>query len=55
MYRLVMRNHDFVALKNLIFGGKMGVAATVASNGLRPQDPTKKLELLGQPLSRKIV
>ena len=45
--------------KILIFGGKMGVAATVAPKGLRPQDPTKKLaqwvDILGQPLSRKHV
>ena len=37
----------------------MGVAATLAPKGLRPQDPTKKLahrvELLGQPLSQKNV
>ena len=37
----------------------MGVAATVAPKGLRPQDPTKKLaqwvDILGQPLSRKHV
>ena len=35
----------------------MGVAATLAPKGLRPQDPTKKLtlreELLGQLLSQK--
>ena len=40
-----------------MFGGKMGVAATVAPRGLGPQDPTKKLahwvDLLGRPLSRK--
>ena len=37
----------------------MGVAATVASKDLEPQDSTKKLaqwvDLLGQPLSRKPV
>ena len=37
----------------------MGVAATVATKGLGPQDPTKKLahcvDFLGQPLSRKLV
>ena len=45
--------------KHLIFGGKMGVAATVAPKGLGPQVPTKELadwvDLLGQPLSRKLV
>ena len=42
--------------RNQIFGGKMGVAATVAPMDLGPQDPSKKLaqwvERLGQPLSR---
>ena len=37
----------------------MGVAATVASKGLGPQDTTKKLthlvDLMGQPLTRKLV
>ena len=37
-----------------IVGGKLGVAATLASRGLDPQDPTKKLayrvELLGHLL-----
>ena len=37
----------------------MGEAATVAAKGLEPQDPTKKLaqrvDLLGQPLSRKLI
>ena len=44
-YRLVARNHVFDAFseKNAIFGGKMGVAATVAPLGLGPRDPTKKL------------
>ena len=41
------------------FGGKMGIAATVAPKGLGPKDPTKKLaqwmDLLGQMLSRKPV
>ena len=45
--------------KYLIFGGKMGVAATVAPKGLGPQDPTKKLahwvDLLGKPLTLKLV
>ena len=55
---MVMRNRDFDAFKkNHIFGGIMGVAATVAPKGLGPQDPTKKLahwvDLLGQPLTRK--
>ena len=56
-----MRNHDFDAFfwKNPIFGGKMGVAATVVPKGLGLQVPTKKLahwvDLLGQPLSRKLV
>ena len=42
IYRFVMRNHDLNAFlkKN---GGKMGVAATLASKGLGSQDPTKKL------------
>ena len=57
-YRLVVRNHNFDALKN-IFGGKMGMAATVAPKGLGLQDPIIKLaqyvDLLGQPLSRKHV
>ena len=56
-----MRNHDFEAffVKNPIFGGKMGVAATVAPKGLGPQVSTKKLahwvDLLSHPLSRKLV
>ena len=37
----------------------MGVAATLATKGLGPQDPTKVLarwvDLLGQPLSQKPV
>ena len=42
--RLVMRNHDFDAfLKKNILGGKMGPAATLAPEGLGPQDQTKKL------------
>ena len=53
-----MRNPDLYAfLKKFNFWRKMGVAATLAPKGLRPQDPTKKLahwvELLGQPLSQK--
>ena len=61
IYLLVMRNHDFDAFfgKNPIFGGKIGVAATVAQKGLGPQDPTKNLanwvDLFGQPLTRKLV
>ena len=31
--------------RNTIFGGKMGVATTVAPRGLGPQDPTKNLAL----------
>ena len=46
-------------LKTTLFGGKIGVATTVAPKGLGPQDPTKKLvhwgELLGQPLTQKLV
>ena len=45
--------------KKTIFGGKMGVAATLAPKGLGPRDPIKKLahlvELLGQTLSPKNV
>ena len=45
--------------KNHIFGGKMGVIATVAPKGLGPQVPTEKLahwvDLLDQPLSRRLV
>ena len=61
IYRLVIKNRDFDAFlkKNHIFGGKIGVATTVASKGLGPRDPTKKLthwvDLLGQLLSRKPV
>ena len=60
IYRLVMRNYDADAfLENHIFGGKMGVATTVAPKGLGPQVPTRKLahwvEHLGQPLSLKLV
>ena len=33
----------------------MGVAAMLAPKGFGPQDPTKKLELLVQPLSQKKV
>ena len=56
-----MNNRDFDAFfgKYPIFGGEMGVAATVAPKGLGPQDPTKKLahwvNLLGQPSTRKLV
>ena len=43
----------------LVFGGKMGVAATVAPKGLGPQDPTKNsaqwLDLLDRLSSRKHV
>ena len=51
IYRLVVRNHDFDALKNYIqVGEEMG------HQGIRgPQDPTKKLaqwvDLLGQPFT----
>ena len=45
--------------KKSFFGRKMGVAATVAPNGLGPRASTKKLahqvDLLSQPLSRKLV
>ena len=40
-----------------IFGGKMGMAVTLAPKGLGPQDPTKMLaywaDLLAQLLSQK--
>ena len=43
----------------MLFGGKMGEAATLAPKGLGSQDLTKRLanrvKLLGQPLSQKIV
>ena len=67
IYRLVMRNPSYDANFSFLifflcatFGGKMDVAATRAPyNGLRPQNPTKMLthrvDLLGQPLSRKHV
>ena len=46
-----MSNHDFDALKNHNFGGKMGVSTTVAPKGLGLHNPTKKLahweDLLG--------
>ena len=54
----MMRNYDLDAFyeEKSIFGGKMGVAATLAPKGLGPQDPTEKLahpvELLGKPLSQ---
>ena len=57
----MVKNHVFDAfLKEILFlGGRMGVAATVAPRGLKPQDPTKKLaqwvDLLSQQLSRKHV
>ena len=43
-----MGNHDLEAFnkkkkKQSIFGGKMGVAATLVPKGLGPQVPTKKL------------
>ena len=45
--------------KNHIFGGQMGMAATLAHESLGPQDLIKKLahwvDLLGQPLSIKLV
>ena len=55
-----MINLDFDAFwKISYFDGKMGVAATVATKGLGPQEPTKKLahwvKLLGQSLTRKLV
>ena len=41
-----------------IFGGKLGVATTLAPKGLGSQDPTKTLahrvELFGKPLSQKM-
>ena len=57
----MLRNHVFDAFfeRNPIYGGKMGVAATVTPRRLVSKDPTKKLvqwvDLLGQPLSRKHV
>ena len=49
-YRLVMRNLEFNALKNNIFGGKMGVADTQALTppplkGLSPHQLAIKLTL----------
>ena len=57
---MVVKNHVFDAfLKDVLFGGKIGVAATVEPRGLGPQDPTKKLaqwlNFLGQPLSEPSV
>ena len=54
-----MKNRDLSALKNPIFGGRMGVATTLAPKGLGPQNPTKNLahwvDLMGRPISRKSV
>ena len=45
--------------KTSYFGGKMGVAATLAPKGLGHQNPTRKLahwvDLIGQPISRESV
>ena len=42
LWRLVS-DFDFLGL----FGGKMGVAATLAPKGLGPKNPTKKLAHVG--------
>ena len=64
IYRLLLRNQCFglylpISIFWVLFGGKMGVAATPAPLGLGPQNPTKKLAhvgvLLGQLLSQNKV
>ena len=64
IYRLLLRNQCFglylpISIFWVLFGGKMGVAATLAPLGLGPQNPTKKLAhvgvLLGQLLSQNKV
>ena len=53
-----MKNNDFDALlENPIFGGKMGMATTLAPKSLGPQELTKKLahwmKIMVQLLSQK--
>ena len=37
------------------FGGKIGVATTRSSNGLAPQNPTKKVSPLGGPFESTVI
>ena len=56
IFRSMVTNHVFDAvLKEIqIFGGKMGVAATVAPRGLGSQDPTKICQM-GGPFGSSVI
>ena len=52
IYRLLVLNQRYstkvpISIFGALFGGKMGVAAMPAPKGLGPQNPTKKLALVG--------